>query len=165
MADYKKNNHFTHSARKDFGSRPPFRGGDRGGRDFGGPKEMFDAECASCHKMTQVPFKPNGMKPVYCRDCFKPEDSRDSRAPQGRFEKKSFAPRREFAPQAARPDGRIDDLARKLDTMNATLEKLVASMEKSQRASELTEVMQKHVVAKAPASKQKVVKKKAKAKK
>lgn len=34
------------------------------------PREMYDAVCASCGVETQVPFKPNGLKPVYCRDCF-----------------------------------------------------------------------------------------------
>lgn len=35
-------------------------------------REMFDAICAECGKKTQVPFKPNGQKPVYCKDCFQP---------------------------------------------------------------------------------------------
>ena len=41
-----------------------FRGGDRG------PREMHDATCSSCGKQTQVPFRPRGDRPVYCRDCF-----------------------------------------------------------------------------------------------
>lgn len=31
---------------------------------------LFDAVCAECGQNTQVPFEPNGQKPVYCRDCF-----------------------------------------------------------------------------------------------
>ncbi|MGE5418464.1 MAG: CxxC-x17-CxxC domain-containing protein, partial [Acidobacteriota bacterium] len=27
---------------------------------------------------TQVPFQPSGEKPVYCRDCFKPQPRRNS---------------------------------------------------------------------------------------
>ncbi|SMB83299.1 CxxC-x17-CxxC domain-containing protein [Desulfonispora thiosulfatigenes DSM 11270] len=34
-------------------------------------KEMFNTTCSSCGVETQVPFKPNGLKPVYCRDCFR----------------------------------------------------------------------------------------------
>ena len=47
------------------------RGGG-GGRGFGGggPRQMFPATCASCGKGTEVPFKPSGSRPVYCRDCF-----------------------------------------------------------------------------------------------
>ena len=48
------------------GSRPPFRGGGRGDR----PTEMHDAVCNSCGKDCQVPFRPTGDKPVFCRDCF-----------------------------------------------------------------------------------------------
>lgn len=35
-----------------------------------GPREMFDAVCASCGRETQVPFRPTSGKPVYCSDCF-----------------------------------------------------------------------------------------------
>lgn len=42
-----------------------------GGGGGGGPKQLFDATCAECGKQTQVPFKPSGNRPVYCRDCFK----------------------------------------------------------------------------------------------
>jgi len=44
-------------------------GGGRGGFSSG-PREMFDAKCADCGKETQVPFKPDGTRPVYCRDCY-----------------------------------------------------------------------------------------------
>jgi CxxC-x17-CxxC domain-containing protein len=36
-----------------------------------GPREMFSATCSSCGREAQVPFRPNGSKPVYCSDCFK----------------------------------------------------------------------------------------------
>jgi len=59
---------------------------DRGSRFSGsrndGPKEMFDATCADCGKECQIPFKPRGDKPVYCRECFqdhKPEQRSGSR--------------------------------------------------------------------------------------
>jgi CxxC-x17-CxxC domain-containing protein len=55
-------------------------GGSRGGYGGGGygggggydrpQRQMYDAVCASCGVNTQVPFEPNGSKPVYCRDCF-----------------------------------------------------------------------------------------------
>ena len=31
---------------------------------------MYDTVCAGCGINTQVPFQPNGSKPVYCRECF-----------------------------------------------------------------------------------------------
>lgn len=33
--------------------------------------EMHDVVCAGCQRPTQVPFKPRGTKPVYCRECFR----------------------------------------------------------------------------------------------
>jgi CxxC-x17-CxxC domain-containing protein len=39
-------------------------------RNFGGPREMHDAVCSECNQATQVPFKPSGDRPVYCRDCY-----------------------------------------------------------------------------------------------
>ncbi|MEN6567383.1 MAG: zinc-ribbon domain containing protein [Veillonellales bacterium] len=34
------------------------------------PREMNDAICAECGAKTQVPFRPRGDRPVYCRDFF-----------------------------------------------------------------------------------------------
>lgn len=45
-------------------------GGGYGGGGGGGSREMYDITCAGCGKPTQVPFKPTGSRPVYCRDCF-----------------------------------------------------------------------------------------------
>lgn len=55
------------------GGRGSFRGGSGGGgggRSNAGPRQMFPATCASCGKPTEVPFKPSGSRPVYCRECF-----------------------------------------------------------------------------------------------
>ena len=34
-------------------------------------REMHDVVCSKCEKKTQVPFKPDGERPVYCQDCYK----------------------------------------------------------------------------------------------
>ncbi len=49
------------------------RGYDRrgGGRDFDRPpREQHKITCADCGKEDTVPFKPDGNRPVYCRECF-----------------------------------------------------------------------------------------------
>ncbi|HVS71225.1 MAG TPA: CxxC-x17-CxxC domain-containing protein [Phycisphaerae bacterium] len=46
------------------------RGGYGGGGGDRGPRQMFPATCASCGQQTEVPFKPSGNRPVYCRECF-----------------------------------------------------------------------------------------------
>jgi CxxC-x17-CxxC domain-containing protein len=44
-------------------------GGGRGG-GYGGPRQMYDAVCATCGSACQVPFQPRQDRPVYCSDCF-----------------------------------------------------------------------------------------------
>ncbi len=43
---------------------------NRGGRSGGGPREMFRTTCSNCGNECEVPFKPNGSKPVFCSNCF-----------------------------------------------------------------------------------------------
>ena len=33
-------------------------------------RQLYSVKCADCGKQTQVPFKPSGDRPVYCRDCY-----------------------------------------------------------------------------------------------
>ena len=33
-------------------------------------RQLYSVKCANCGKQTQVPFKPTGDRPVYCRDCY-----------------------------------------------------------------------------------------------
>ena len=53
-------------------------GGSSGGGSYGGgyggqrqERQMHDVTCDQCGVATQVPFKPNGAKPVLCRECFR----------------------------------------------------------------------------------------------
>ena len=48
------------------------RGNSRGPRKRfdSGPREMHKATCAECGKECEVPFKPSGDRPVYCRECY-----------------------------------------------------------------------------------------------
>ena len=53
------------------------RGGGfgRSNSGFRTERELHDATCAACGTATQVPFKPSGDRPVYCRDCFSSQRS------------------------------------------------------------------------------------------
>ncbi|KKR84817.1 MAG: hypothetical protein UU31_C0003G0151 [Candidatus Uhrbacteria bacterium GW2011_GWA2_41_10] len=42
-------------------------------------KRMFSATCAKCGNQCDVPFKPTGEKPVYCRECFGTSASHQNR--------------------------------------------------------------------------------------
>ncbi len=35
-----------------------------------GDREMHKITCSECGQESEVPFKPDGDRPVYCRDCF-----------------------------------------------------------------------------------------------
>src|SRR3989338_2010891 len=63
-------------------------GGSFGRRDFGsrggGDREMFRTTCSNCGKDCEVPFKPNGSRPVLCNDCFRNAGGNDTRRSEGR---------------------------------------------------------------------------------
>jgi len=54
-------------------------GGGGGGGGYGGPRQMYDAVCASCGSACQVPFRPSQDRPVYCSDCFSKDPTRPRR--------------------------------------------------------------------------------------
>lgn len=64
-------------------------------RSFGKPRfnnprpDMHKATCDKCGKICEVPFRPTGSKPVFCRDCFKENEGSDSRDSRG-SENRSF---------------------------------------------------------------------------
>lgn len=61
-----------YSTKKRFDKKPSFGGnrggqsGDRGNKDV----QLFKATCTTCGQACEVPFRPDGIKPVLCRDCF-----------------------------------------------------------------------------------------------
>ncbi len=116
---------------KRFGGKKPF--GNGGG--FGGPKEMFSATCAQCGKPCEVPFRPSGDRPVYCRECF----GGKSDAPRNDFggrrdNTRSFEPRRgapSFAPQQNQnaPSERFNELKRQIDAVHNKLDVMTKLIE------------------------------------
>lgn len=48
------------------------RGREQGGRWSGNrqSRQMFEVTCDGCGQVAQVPFQPDGSRPVYCSDCF-----------------------------------------------------------------------------------------------
>ncbi|KND49336.1 MAG: hypothetical protein AB203_02975 [Parcubacteria bacterium C7867-008] len=158
MPDYKNNSRF----KKPFTSGGAGRGPARFSRsDASGPREMHTAECSKCHKACQVPFRPNGTKPVFCGDCFTRDGDRDSRDTRGSFQKKEYgAPR-----TAPAEDRRIDELKRQLIQMDSKLDRLVQMIDAANRVPAAPAPKAKAAaaaLAKAPAKTKKAVVKKAK---
>ncbi|MDD3292709.1 MAG: type IV secretion system DNA-binding domain-containing protein [Candidatus Pacebacteria bacterium] len=40
--------------------------------------ELYDAVCQSCGKSFKAPFKPDGKRPVYCKNCLKKRDNNNT---------------------------------------------------------------------------------------
>lgn len=119
------------------------RGWKGGGRSFGGgnrgfkrggygqsDREMHSAVCAGCGNSCQVPFRPNGVKPVYCSECFSKEEGGGDFAPK-RFDRPSYG---EKKPYVSTPRGvdtkkieaRLESIEEKLD---ALIEALTTDLE------------------------------------
>ena len=47
----------------------------RGSRDYNS-KQTVSADCEDCGKKCELPFKPRGIKPVYCRECFRNHETK-----------------------------------------------------------------------------------------
>jgi CxxC-x17-CxxC domain-containing protein len=103
VKNFKKSGGF---AKKSFGPKKRFAPGE--------PTERFQATCASCHTACEVPFKPNGKKPVYCRDCFKGKED---------------------APATGRAHASSpSDMTRQFDMLNFKLDRLIKAVEGRSRA-------------------------------
>ncbi len=97
-------------------------GGDRGRRPFGGnergERELFNATCAQCGNSCQVPFRPNGTKPVFCNNCFQREEKPQFSRPSydGGFSRPS-------APRPSAPD--VDKYKIQFDMINSKLDRIL----------------------------------------
>lgn len=105
----------------EFGRNRSGRSRSFGKRDFGGNRfnrerpQMFDAICSNCGKECQVPFKPTGEKPVYCRECFAKMNGGESR---GNFDRNN---RNERPMRAPANDQQLREVNEKLDKILALL--------------------------------------------
>lgn len=116
--------------KKRFGDKAPYKttykpgyksgAGARGGNDW---KPMFPAVCAACGNNCEVPFKPNGRKPVMCSNCFVKEGSSDRPSFGGDRER----PMRSERPSYSAPgDGNI---AQQLKDINDKLDAIIEAMQ------------------------------------
>lgn len=103
------------------------RGGERsfGRRDFGGrgggDRQMYRAICSNCGKDCEVPFKPNGSKPVLCSDCFRNAGGGDARRSEGRDRgRPSFGRKSDNGGRSERPQ-----FNEQFESLNAKLDKIL----------------------------------------
>jgi CxxC-x17-CxxC domain-containing protein len=115
------------------GFRSKRREGFGGGRDRDArpPQTMHTTICSECGKSCEVPFRPTGDKPVYCRDCFTAHDTPSNDRFDKKFDRK---PKRDFSSndRSERPVsqniGSGDELKKQLEGINAKLEILISTL-------------------------------------
>ncbi len=88
------------------------------------PLEMHQATCVACRKFCEVPFKPNGKKPVYCRDCFGKEGSEPARTSAKPSYGERTVVRTSIVPPAPNFKHEIEALNAKIDTLTRMVEAL-----------------------------------------
>jgi CxxC-x17-CxxC domain-containing protein len=111
------------------GYKGGFKGGNRGGdRGDRGPVTMHRAICSSCGKSCEVPFRPTGDKPVYCRDCFAGRSAMGGDRSQ-RKDPRTFSQNTSHNNQqnsSSQPTVANSEMKKQLDAMNVKLDKLMS---------------------------------------
>lgn len=100
-------------------------GGDK--RGGGASSSMHKAICSECGKTCEVPFKPTGDKPVYCKECFGEKKNvgfREERAPR-----REYASDRSPVRTTQENNGGSNDTRKQLDALNAKLDRLIQAVE------------------------------------
>ncbi len=145
-ADYGKKKSFD--KKPGFGGKGGFKGGDRGGSrggnkggfgakrgGFGGGRDgdrrettMHKATCSTCGKPCEVPFRPDGSKPVLCSECFGKNRSDDRNGVERRNDRFSNdRPKRTFdAPKAHDHHADFEALKTKVSALEAKLDEIIA---------------------------------------
>ncbi len=106
--------------------------GDSGSDRFGGPKNfgkfggkdarfddrpMFETTCADCGNRCEVPFRPTGDKPVFCKDCFGGKKGKDFGTKKHDQFSKTFG------------SGKPDRSNENFEKLNAKLERIIKLLE------------------------------------
>lgn len=120
------------------GDRSGGFGGGRGGkRSFGGGRnsfgdrgdrprlEMHEAVCDECQQACEVPFRPSGDKPVYCKSCF---DNKGGASHDGGG-RRDFGGNRasRYSERTGRESsGTNDGIKKQLEEMNSKLDTLIS---------------------------------------
>ena len=86
--------------------------------------ESFEATCDKCGKKCDLPFKPTGNKPVYCKSCFRDVGSSTESRGRSNFDRSPSRPsfERFEAPVHSNPSS--DDL----DKINKKLDKIMRAL-------------------------------------
>lgn len=122
---------------RDFERKEPRRDRDDGRRDRFDrsdsiEKRMYKAVCADCGTECEVPFKPNGERPVYCSNCFVTDDKNRDRPRKVDESKLEFE----------RLNEKLDKIMKLLEAAGLKKENVVIKPIKKEVKEEIVEVIE-----------------------
>lgn len=93
-------------------------------RDFDRPQQMHTTICSNCGKECEVPFKPTGSKPVFCRECF--QNNREGGVGPSNYQRRDFGDRdndrREHSNNRPQPQANYNE---QFNALNQKLDKII----------------------------------------
>ncbi|MEN8252011.1 MAG: CxxC-x17-CxxC domain-containing protein [Patescibacteria group bacterium] len=98
-------------------------------------KDGYNAVCAMCELEIQVPFKPDGKRPVFCKECFK--DHQRTLAKSNNTNEQEVAPKKKKEKKPATPK------ATPKEEKITEEDKVITNKEKSMKLSQLQHVAPK----------------------
>ncbi len=90
----------------------------------GGDRPMHSATCAQCGESCQVPFRPNGRKPVLCSNCFGKDGG-----PKKSYgdDRPSYSPRPSYSDRGG--DRGSDDVSAQLKAIHSKLDAIIIALD------------------------------------
>jgi CxxC-x17-CxxC domain-containing protein len=172
MKKFKGRNSFgDHGIGERFGERS-FKKSPRE-RDVNGRGDMFPAVCANCSKACEVPFKPNGKKPVYCTNCFgagagggaprgNPFDNRFEKTFEKRVHDRDYResiPARTSRPVDNKRAPSTDQLQREINSIGTKIDRVIEVLDRLARVAVVASELKPEKKATVDTAKKVVVKK------
>jgi CxxC-x17-CxxC domain-containing protein len=91
--------------------------------------QLFKTTCTKCGKACEVPFKPDGSKPVLCRECFSnknPAPARDGFGKRESFGERDRKPERRFDAPRANSGADLSALTSKITALESKLNEILS---------------------------------------
>lgn len=142
-----------------FGNKPTFAGkpsfgSDRDKKDV----TLYAATCTTCGKSCEVPFRPDGKKPVLCRDCFaskneSPTNSSNSRERFTPNEMVGRTPERTFTPKQSYlnvSQAEFSTMSKQLVNLEAKVAEIIALL-KTTPVAKMSPALSEPIVGDVPA--------------
>lgn len=110
------------SGGKPFG-KPGFKKYDK--KSDKGPVALHAATCSKCGDSCQVPFKPNGKKPIFCSNCFVRDDGEGES--RGSF-KKPYDGKKSWGKKSFEGSAPTENVSAELKAINAKLDAILKTL-------------------------------------